>query len=91
MDTEELSIILPKDMARMVRDRVASGAYDSNSDVIRDALRMWQDRDEEQRRRLGVIRDKINEAADDLREITDVELGERFQRRFDQAEGRGPG
>ena len=42
---EKLSITLPADMARMVRDKVEGGAYASNSEVIREALRAWQERE----------------------------------------------
>ena len=49
MDVEKFSISLPKDMAQMVRRQVETGAYASNSEVIRDALRMWQQRQSEQR------------------------------------------
>jgi antitoxin ParD1/3/4 len=38
-------------MVRLIRDRVASGAYGSNSEVIRDALRAWFERD----RRLAAL------------------------------------
>jgi len=48
---EKLSITLPAEMVRLIRDRVASGAYGSNSEVIRDALRAWFERD----RRLAAL------------------------------------
>jgi len=37
--TRQLSITLPHEMAEMVRIRVASGEYASESEVIRDGLR----------------------------------------------------
>lgn len=37
--TEVLSITLPHDVVQMVKDKVASGEYGSESDVIRDGLR----------------------------------------------------
>jgi antitoxin ParD1/3/4 len=43
--TQSLSITLPNDMAQMVKDKVASGAYASESEVIRDGLRALQARD----------------------------------------------
>lgn len=48
---EKLSITLPAEMVRVIRDKVASGAYGSNSEVIRDALRTWLERD----RRLAAL------------------------------------
>jgi antitoxin ParD1/3/4 len=37
--TQALSITLPKEMARMVKAKVASGEYASESEVVRDGLR----------------------------------------------------
>ncbi len=43
---EKLSITLPSEMVRIIRDKVGSGDYSSNSEVIREALRGWMDRDQ---------------------------------------------
>src|SRR5262249_48994329 len=43
--TRQLSITLPTEMADMVKAKVASGAYASESEVIRDGLRSLQERD----------------------------------------------
>ena len=43
--TQQLSITLPLEMAWIVREKVASGGYASESEVIRDGLRALQDRD----------------------------------------------
>jgi putative addiction module CopG family antidote len=43
--TRQLSVTLPNEMADMVRDKVASGEYASESEVIRDGLRALQARD----------------------------------------------
>ena len=40
--TKQLSITLPHEMAEMVRSKVESGAYASESEVIRDGLRALQ-------------------------------------------------
>lgn len=40
--TQSLSITLPHEMAQMVKDKVASGAYASESEVIREGLRALQ-------------------------------------------------
>lgn len=37
--TQQLSITLPKDMARLIRAKVEAGEYASESEVIRDGLR----------------------------------------------------
>ena len=43
--TQSLSITLPHDMAKMVKQKVASGEYATESEVIRDGLRSLQARD----------------------------------------------
>lgn len=43
--TRSLSVTLPNDMADMVRRKVESGEYASESEVVRDGLRALQQRD----------------------------------------------
>ena len=43
-DIERLSIALPSPMADTVRKAVSEGEYASASEVVRDALRLWQQR-----------------------------------------------
>ena len=43
--TQQFSITLPNEMAQMVRVKVSSGEYASESEVIRDGLRALQARD----------------------------------------------
>ena len=43
--TKQLSVTLPNEMARMVREKVEAGEYASESEVIRDGLRALQARD----------------------------------------------
>ncbi|TXE22168.1 ribbon-helix-helix domain-containing protein [Serratia ureilytica] len=43
--TQQLSITLPIEMAKQVKDRVSSGAYATESEVIREGLRMLDARD----------------------------------------------
>jgi len=42
---EKLSITLPAEMVRVIRAKVQSGGYSSNSEVIREAMRGWLDRE----------------------------------------------
>lgn len=44
-NTQPISVTLPHDMAAMVKAKVASGQYASESEVIRDGLRTLQARD----------------------------------------------
>jgi antitoxin ParD1/3/4 len=43
---EKLSITLPAEMVRIIREKVGSGSYSSNSEVIREALRGWMEREQ---------------------------------------------
>jgi putative addiction module CopG family antidote len=43
--TQQFSITLPNEMAEMVRKKVASGEYATESEVIRDGLRTLSARD----------------------------------------------
>jgi len=43
--TQQLSITLPNDMADLVKDKVRSGEYASESEVIRDGIRTLLARD----------------------------------------------
>jgi putative addiction module CopG family antidote len=43
--TRQLSITLPIDMADMVKDKVASGDYASESEVVREGLRALKERE----------------------------------------------
>jgi antitoxin ParD1/3/4 len=43
--TQPISVTLPHDMAEMVKAKVASGEYATESEVIRDGLRALQARD----------------------------------------------
>lgn len=42
---EKLSITLPAEMVRLIRSKVESGRYSSNSEVIREAMRGWLERE----------------------------------------------
>ncbi len=44
--TEKLSITLPVEMVRLIREKVGTGYYSSNSEVIREALRGWLSREQ---------------------------------------------
>lgn len=86
MQTEKLSISLPTDMARMVRRQVEQGGYASNSEVIRDALRVWLQHQEEIERRLGSLRAKLSEAAADPVRYSEEDIREHFDRLVADAE-----
>lgn len=43
--TQQFSVTLPNELAQMVKSKVSSGEYASESEVIRDGLRALQARD----------------------------------------------
>ena len=81
--TQQLSITLPKEMADAVKDRVRSGEYATESEVIRDGLRALLARDQAVEKWL---RDTVVPAAEALRAdpgqaLTAVEVREHLVKR----------
>lgn len=70
---EKLSITLPHEMAQMVRDKVGSGAYSSNSEVIREALRLLQEKDMFKAQKLAALKEKIERSINDDRPSIDAD------------------
>ena len=79
---ERLSITLPMDMARLIRAKVEGGSYASNSEVIREAMRLWQEREQMQAERLASVRARIAAAdADPLASLSDEGVERHFAAR----------
>lgn len=60
---EKISITLPPDMLSLIKEKVKDGAYASTSEVIREAMRLWQKQEEEHHARLTVIRARLEHSA----------------------------
>lgn len=86
MQTEKLSISLPTDMALMVRRQVKEGGYASNSEVIREALRLWQQRAQSREERLAAVRDSLERAASDPQRHDAASITAHFDRLTEEAE-----
>jgi len=56
---ERITITLPPDMLATIKNKVQSGAYGSISELIREAMRLWQKKEEEHQARLALIRDRL--------------------------------
>jgi antitoxin ParD1/3/4 len=54
-----ITITLPPDMLAAIKKEVRSGSYGSTSELIRDAMRMWQKREEEHKARISLIRERL--------------------------------
>ena len=79
MDTaEKLSITLPPEMVRTIKERVQAGAYGSTSEVIREAVRVWQRQEEEHAERLASIRARVQRSLADER--PDVSMADAYER-----------
>jgi antitoxin ParD1/3/4 len=64
-----LNVSLPKELEARVREHVASGLYSSASEVIREALRLFETYQSVQQTRLAALRADIDQG------FADVEAG----------------
>jgi len=64
---KKISITLTSAMNRMIQKRVKSGQFASSSELIREALRVWQKQEDEHQERLASIRARIQRSIDDPR------------------------
>ena len=59
---ERITITLPPDMLSSIKQKVKSGSYGSTSELIREAMRLWQKREEEHDARLALIRSRLKKS-----------------------------
>ncbi len=64
---ETISITLPDDLMRLIREEVNSGRYASAGDVVHEAMRLWRDREREHNELIGDIRARIDRSLADPR------------------------
>ena len=82
-NVERLSITLPLEMARLIRSKVEEGGYASNSEVIREAMRAWQDQEQLRAQRVATVRARIAEAdAETAAPLSDAEVDRHFTERL---------
>lgn len=62
-----MNVSLTKELVKLVEAKVASGFYGSASEVIREALRLLQKKDEAERIAIEATRAKINEGLRDAK------------------------
>lgn len=70
---EKISITMTPDQLRAVRESVEAGEYASSSEVLRDAVRLWQRQRQEDAERLNGIRARIRRSLDDPRPALSIE------------------
>lgn len=84
---EKISITMTPDQLRAVRESVEAGEYASTSEVMRDAVRVWQRQRQEDAERLNVIRSRIRRSLDDPRpDLTGDEVQANLDAMFAEAE-----
>lgn len=59
-----MNINLPPQLEEMVREKVTSGLYSSASEVVRDALRLMEERDQLSLAKLAQLRQDIQDGLD---------------------------
>jgi antitoxin ParD1/3/4 len=79
---EKISITVTPEMLRLIRETVDAGEYASTSEVVRDAMRIWQREREEHAERLSAIRTRIRNSLDDPRPSLTADEAETELRRF---------
>jgi antitoxin ParD1/3/4 len=83
---EKLSITLTPQMAKLVRDSVSSGRFASASEVIRDAMRAWQQKEKEHEEAIASIRARVQASLDDPSPLlTGKQVMESLRKRYDAA------
>jgi len=60
---ERITITLPPDMLASIKKKVHAGYYGSTSELIREAMRLWQKKEEEHEARIAMIRDRLKHSA----------------------------
>lgn len=84
---EKISITMTHDQLRAVRESVEAGEYATTSEVMRDAVRLWQRQRQEDAERLNVIRARIRRSLDDPRpDLTGDEVQANLDTMFTEAE-----
>lgn len=80
---EKISITLPPDMLRLLREAVAAGEYASTSEALRDAVRSWQRQRLEDAERLASLRARAQASLADRRaSLTEAEADARLEALF---------
>ena len=80
---EKISITLPPDMLRLIREAVDGGEYASTSEALRDAVRTWHRQRLEDAERLAALRARAQASlADPAPSLTEEEADARLAALF---------
>ena len=61
-----MNVSLTPELEKIVNSKVKSGLYNSASEVVREGLRLLQQRDEMRQMKLQALRNEIQQGIDDL-------------------------
>jgi len=61
-----MNVSLTPELEEMIAQKVQSGRYTSASEVIREALRLWEDHEELRQKRLAALQEKIDRGLEQL-------------------------
>ncbi|MCZ6805034.1 MAG: type II toxin-antitoxin system ParD family antitoxin [Proteobacteria bacterium] len=77
MRVERITVTLTADMAKTVKGAVTSGHFASNSEVVRETLRDWRQKQLIQTRELEALRQDIGQGLDDIEKgrVKDFDTG----------------
>lgn len=75
-----MNVHLTPELEQLVHSKVQTGRYNSASEVVREALRLMEDRDELLELQRGEIRSQIAQGLDSLRKGKGIDGEEAFRR-----------
>ncbi len=59
---ERITITLPPEMLASIKQKVSTGSYGSTSELIREAMRVWQKKEEEHNARMSLMRSRLQQS-----------------------------
>ncbi len=59
-----MNVSLTPDLEKYVQDKVGTGRYRSSSEVVREALRLLEEKDQERAQRLALLKEEIQQGID---------------------------
>ena len=78
MDASRLSVVIPAEMAEIINAAVEKGQYATTSEIVREALRDWSDKQFLRQRKFEEIRAAIRQGIEDGKAGRTVSMEEAF-------------
>jgi antitoxin ParD1/3/4 len=89
-NVEKISVSLPKEMASLLKDVVASGTYASTSEIMLEAVRDWQEKQEERAIVIEKYRKMVKDALESgpLLDYSMDDIIQRGRQRFNKVDNK---